>query len=65
MLCRNFELILIKIGFSMNFKSCSKIRPKTLYYSTGTLAKFCQKSLGENSPCIADSKLDFYNVENY
>ena len=34
-------------------------------YSTGTLAKFCQKSLGENSPCIADSKLDFYNVENY
>ena len=35
MLLRNFELILITIGFFMNFKSCSKIGPKTLYYSTG------------------------------
>ena len=26
MLCRNFELIPIKIGFIMNFKSCSKSR---------------------------------------
>ena len=25
MLCRNFELILIKIGFFTNFLSCSKI----------------------------------------
>ena len=48
MLQRMFELIRIKIGLFRNFKSCSKIRPKTLYYSTG-LAKFHQKSLGENS----------------
>lgn len=25
------------------FSSCSKIGPKTLYYSTGCLAKLCQK----------------------
>ena len=49
MLCRKFELILIKIRFLMNFKSCSKIRPKTIYYSTGSLTKFCEKWLGENS----------------
>ena len=52
MLHRNFELIPIKIGFFMNFKSCSKIRPKSLYYSTVTLAKFDQKSLGENFPFL-------------
>ena len=40
MLCRNFELILIKCGFFTNFKSCSKIRSKALYYSTRSLAKF-------------------------
>ena len=28
----HFELIPIKIGFFMNFKSCSKIEPKSLYY---------------------------------
>ena len=52
MLCRKFELILIKIGFFTNFQSCSKIGPKMLYYSTGSLAKFCQKWLGENSPFL-------------
>ena len=50
MLFRKSELIPIKIGFFTNFLSCSKIRSKTLYYySTGTLAKFHQKWLGENS----------------
>ena len=52
MLCRKFELIPIKIGFFTNFKSCSKIRPKALYYNTGSLAKFRQKWLGENSPFL-------------
>ena len=52
MLCRKFELIPIKIGFYINFKSCSKIGPKTLYYSTGSLAKFHQKWQGENSPFL-------------
>ena len=52
MLYINFELIPIKIGFFTNFKSCSKIRPKTMYYSTGSLAKFRQKWLGENSPFL-------------
>ena len=32
MLCQKFEQIPIKIGFSMNFLSCSKIWPKTMYY---------------------------------
>ena len=49
MLCRKFELILIKIGFFMNFLSCSKIGPKSLYYSTWSRAKFHQKWQGENS----------------
>ena len=49
MLCRKFELIPIKIGFYINFSSCSKIWPKTLYYNTGSLAKFHQKWQGENS----------------
>ena len=31
MLCRNFEMIPIKIIFFMNFHSCLKIGPKTLY----------------------------------
>ena len=31
-LCRNFELIPIKIGFFTNFKCCSNVRAKTLYY---------------------------------
>ena len=48
MLCRKFELIPIKIGFFTIFKSCSKIWPNTLYYSTGSLVKFHQKLLGEN-----------------
>ena len=52
MLVINFELILIKIEIFMNFLSCSKIRPKTLYYSTGSLANFRQKCLGENSPFL-------------
>ena len=51
MLCFNFELIPIKIGFFMNFKVAQKSgqRPCTIY-STGSLAKFHQKWLGENSP---------------
>ena len=49
MLRRKFELIPIKIGFFMNFKSCSKILSKTLYYSTGSSAKFHQKWLGDDS----------------
>ena len=52
MLCRKFELIPIKIGFFMNFKSYSKIGPKTMYYSTWSLAKFYQKWLGENFPYL-------------
>ena len=43
MLCFKFELIPIKFEFFTNFKDYSKIRPKSLYYSTGVLAKFCQK----------------------
>ena len=49
MLCRKFVLIPIKIGFFTNFLICSKIWSNTLYYSTGCLAKFHQKWLGENS----------------
>ena len=52
MLCRKFELIPIKIEFFTIFKSCSKIGPKSLYYSTGSLAKFHQKWQGENSPFL-------------
>ena len=52
MLCRKFELIPIKIEFFTNFLSCSKIRPKTLYYSTWSRAKFHQKWQGENSPFL-------------
>ena len=48
-LCRKFELIPIIIGFSTIFLSCSKIGLKSLYYSTGSLAKFHQKCQGENS----------------
>ena len=51
MLRRKFELIPNKIGFFMNFKSYSKIRSKTLYY-TGSLTKLHQKWLGENSPFL-------------
>ena len=40
MLCRKFELILIKIGFFTIFKSYSKIGQKSLYYSTVILANF-------------------------
>ena len=57
MLCRDFEWIPIKIGFFMNFKSYSKIRPKTLYYSTVSLARvYSTASLAEmaeeNSPFL-------------
>ena len=52
MLCRKFELIPIKIGFFTNFLICSKTWSKSLYYSTGSLAKFHQKSLGQNSPFL-------------
>ena len=50
MLYRKFELFPIKIGFFMNFYICSKIGPKSLYYSTGTLAKFHENWLREDSP---------------
>ena len=52
MLWRKFELIPIKIGFFTNFLSCSKIGSKSLYYSTGTLAKFHEKLKVENSPFL-------------
>ena len=52
MLCRKFELIPIKIGFFTIFLICSKIGPKSLYYSTGSLVKFHQKWQGENSPFL-------------
>ena len=52
MLCRKFELIPIKIGFFTNFLSCSKIRSKSLYYSTWSRAKFHQNWQGENSPFL-------------
>ena len=52
MLRRKFEVVLIKIGFFMNFLSCSKIESKTLYYNTGYMAKFHQKWQGENSPFL-------------
>ena len=52
MLCRKFELIPIKIRFFTNFLICSKIGSRTLYYSTGSLAKFHQKWQGENSPFL-------------
>ena len=49
MLRTKFELIPIKIGFFMNFLSCSKILSNTLYYSTGSSAKFHQKWSGDDS----------------
>ena len=42
----------MKIEFFTIFKSCFKIGPKTLYYSTGSLAKFHQKWHSENSPFL-------------
>ena len=52
MLFIKFELIPMKFGFFTNFQSCSKIGPKSPYYSTGSLAKFHQKCQGENSPFL-------------
>ena len=49
MMSRKFELIPIKIGFFTNFKSFSKIGPKTMYYSAWSRAKIHQKWQGENS----------------
>ena len=43
MLFIKFELILIKIGFFMNFKSCSKIGPKTIVQ--GILSKIALREL--------------------
>ena len=43
MLLRKFEVILIKIKFFMNFKNCSKIWPKTLYYSTWSSLKMTRR----------------------
>ena len=60
MLCRKFELIPIKIGFFTNFQSCSKIGPKTLYYSTWSWAKFHQKWLGENSPFLLHFRIQIH-----
>ena len=65
MLCIKFELIPIKFGFFMNFLSCSKIRQKSLYYSTGALAKFCQKSLGENSAFLYFSLMYIHVLRLY
>ena len=53
MLCRKFDLTPIKIGFFMNFKSCSKIGPKTMGYSTGSLSHNLSKIVRrEFSICI-------------
>ena len=52
MLNIKFELIPIKIGFLKIFLSCSKIGPKTMYYSTGSLVKFHQKLKFEHSPFL-------------
>ena len=41
-----------KLDFLQIFKVAKKIRPMSLYYSTGSLAKFHQKWLGENSPFL-------------
>ena len=49
MLFSKFELISIKFGFFTIFLSCSKIGQKSLYYSTWSRAKFCQKLKVENS----------------
>ena len=50
MLCSKFELIPIKIGFFYEFLKLLKNRTKVpVLYSTGSLAKFRQKLLGENS----------------
>ena len=53
MLYRNFELISIKIRFFMNFLICSKIGPKTLYYSTGYFVKIDKERI-----------LHFYNFSD-
>ena len=52
MLCKKFELVPIKIGFYMNFLSCSTIGPKS--QSLVKLHVLCQKWLEKNSPytCI-------------
>ena len=52
MLCSKFELIPIKIGFFYEFLKLLKNRTKVPVYSTGSLAKFHQKWLGENSPFL-------------
>ena len=53
MLCRKFELILIKIGFFYKFLKVLQNWAKVpvLYYSW-SLAKFHQKWQGENSPFL-------------
>ena len=51
MLRRKFELIPIKIGFFYEFLNLLKNWAK-VPYSTGTLAKFHQKWLGEISPFL-------------
>ena len=43
MLRKKFELILIKTEFFMNFKLAPKFDKVPCTYSTGSLAKFCQK----------------------
>ena len=52
MLNVKFELFPIKIQFFTNIYSCPKIGLKTLYYNTGSLAKFHQKLKFENSPFL-------------
>ena len=55
MLHRKFELIPIKIGFFYKFLKLLKNWANTLYYSTGSLAKFWQKWLRENYPFLLHS----------
>ena len=49
MLHKKFELIPIKIGFFRNFKVTQKSSQRPCTNSTRSLARFHQKSLGENS----------------
>ena len=43
MLHRKFELIPTKVGFVTIFLNCSKIGPKTMYYSTGCFGQISSK----------------------
>ena len=56
-----FELILIKIGFFMNFKSCSKIKPITLYRVFSPILEQLKKFI-KNPIFIGMSSKFLYNI---